>query len=80
MLRLALLSVLAIACVTPIWITLALSQQEETMTLRTYYEKCIDQIILSCDAKMALSDSRSENMRRTAAIALMKKAYLENYK
>jgi len=47
---------------------------------RAVYTKLIDRFTACCDAKSALRNSRSKNLRQKAEISCLKAAYLNNYK
>jgi hypothetical protein len=47
---------------------------------RAVYAKLIDRCTAHCDAKSALRNSRSKNLRQKAKISCLKAAYLNTYK
>ncbi|UCG04845.1 MAG: hypothetical protein JSV83_13035, partial [Desulfobacterales bacterium] len=68
--------ILMITFLSLLWTSSAVSQQSSTTDLKSAYSAAIDEIISHCKNKSALRHSRSEHLRRTAALACMKAAYL----
>ena len=57
------------------------SAQEATPDeLRLKYGQMVDDVIVHCDAKRVFHDTRSENIRKAVALAVMKGAFLETYR
>ncbi|UCE55813.1 MAG: hypothetical protein JSV31_10275 [Desulfobacterales bacterium] len=69
-----------IAFLSLFWSTSAVSQQSGTEDLKFLYSAAIDKVILHCKNKTDLRHSRSEHLRRSAALSCMKAAYLKGYK
>ena len=72
--------ILMITFLSLLWTSSAVGQQSRTTDLKSAYSAAIDEIISHCKNKSALRHSRSEHLRRTAALACMKAAYLKDYK
>jgi hypothetical protein len=58
----------------------ALCQQADIDNLEAFYSTAIDKMISNCQNKSDLKHSKSEQLRRTAALSCMKAAYLKEYK
>jgi hypothetical protein len=61
------------------WNGLAMGQNGD-MEKKAAIEAVVDEYLNSCEIKKCLMTSDSEVLRRTAALAVMKKAYFQNYK
>jgi hypothetical protein len=72
--------ILMITFLSLFWVSTAVSQQSATIDLKSAYSAAIDKIISHCKNKTDLRHSRSEHLRRTAALSCMKAAYLKDYK
>lgn len=59
-----------------IWALPALSEDCTVEQQRSYYLKCINDEISSCESKQALSGSRSKNLQGCAMNAMRRKAFL----
>ena len=44
------------------------------------YEQLLDQYIAKCDAKLEMKSSSLENVRRAAAVAMLKGAFVKTYR
>ncbi|MEA3231371.1 MAG: hypothetical protein U9Q05_06420 [Thermodesulfobacteriota bacterium] len=69
-----------VSLVMMLWVGPAASGQTGTDEQRAAYAKLIDCCTACCDAKSALRNSRSKNLRQKAKISCLKAAYLKNYK
>jgi len=59
----------------------AAGENSDNASLRSYHEVVIDKLISNCKYKEAfMRDSRSENLRKAAAIGCLKAAYLKSHK
>lgn len=54
--------------------------QLNPVDLKAFYASCIEDAIVKCECKMNMRDSKFETIRRAAALALLKSAYLREYK
>ena len=59
-----------------IWALPVLSDNSNVEQQRSYYLKCINDEISSCESKQALSGSRSKNLQSCAMNAMRRKAFL----
>jgi len=48
--------------------------------LPEFYNACIDDLICRCETKMDYKDSKSQTIRKAAAIAVIKSAYLNEFR
>ena len=74
------LILVTVSLVMMLWVGPATGGQTGTDEQRAAYAKLIDCCTACCDAKSALRNSRSENLRQKAKISCLKAAYLKNYK
>lgn len=59
-----------------IWALPVLSDDSTVEQQRSYYLKCINDEISSCESKQALTGSRSKNLQSCALNAMRRKAFL----
>jgi len=59
-----------------IWALPVLSEDSTVEQQKSYYLKCINDEISSCESKQALSGSRSQNLQGCAMNAMRRKAFL----
>jgi hypothetical protein len=76
----ALIIIIAIAFLSLFWTASAVGQQSRTDNLMLLYRAAIEDVISHCKNKTDLRYSRSEHLRRAAALSCMKAAYLKDYK
>jgi hypothetical protein len=76
----AVIGCVVITLVVLVWISPAVCQTDDRTKMRTLYAKMIDNCIKKCKSKAAWSDSRSENIRKAAALASIKMKYLSTYR
>jgi hypothetical protein len=69
--------VVALALVTPL---AAAAEEKELTAMEKYYGSLVDEAIIHCEAKNKMRASWSGSVRRTAAVAYLKGAYLKEYK
>lgn len=60
------------------WNSLAIGQ--DAMENRQAIEAIVNDFITSCEIKAGMKESQSEALQRTAALAVMKQAYVRNFK
>ena len=72
-----------IAAVLLVWLAgnFALAGEQGTPAQSAaFYSQCIDAAICKCDNKRDFRDSKLNTIRRAAALAVMKSAYLRHYR
>lgn len=63
-----------------VWQSNVAGQEENPGPGAAFYRLAVDRAIASCEVKSAMRNSRSEAIRRTAALSCLKAAYLKRYK
>ena len=69
-----------IAVIFVLWAVPVMSQQSSYDKLKAFYEASIDKRISKCESKTALLNSKFGNVRSAAETALLKVAFLNNYR
>jgi len=76
----AIIGCVVFAMVMLVWISPAVSQLDNRAKMIPLYAQMIDNCVQKCESKAAMSDSKSKNIRRAAALALIKMKYLSTYR